>query len=73
MQMGPLELADRIGLDRVAWWRWNICFENLASKISSLTSYQKKLVRAKQFGVKTGAGFFTYDPETGKRLHRESE
>lgn len=67
MQVGPLELADRIGLDRVL-----VALEHLFHEFGEQkfrpSPLIKKLVRAKQFGVKTGAGFFTYDPETGKRI-----
>ena len=67
MQMGPLELADRIGLDRVLVAMEHL-FREFGEQKFRPSPLIKKLVRAKQFGVKTGAGFFTYDTETGKRL-----
>jgi 3-hydroxybutyryl-CoA dehydrogenase len=64
--MGPLELADLVGLDA----RLN----NLRSmhERSGLPAYQApdilgRLVAAGRFGRKTGSGFYTYD-EDGHRL-----
>ena len=67
METGPLELADRIGLDRIL-----VSMEHLFKETGDI-KYRpcpiiKKLVRAKHFGVKTGQGIFTYDAETGKKI-----
>ena len=67
METGPLELADRIGLDRIL-----VSMDHLFKETGDI-KYRpcpiiKKLVRAKHFGVKTGQGIFTYDAETGKKI-----
>lgn len=67
MQMGPLELADRIGLDRVLVAMEHL-FREFGEQKFRPCPLIKKLVRAKHFGAKTGAGFFSYDKETGKKL-----
>lgn len=59
---GPLEMADRFGLDAVlaALERMFREFGELKYRPSFLL---KKKVRAGQLGVKTGIGFFAYDPD----------
>lgn len=66
MQAGPLELADRIGLDRVLIFMEHLFRESGDLKFRPCPLI-KKLVRANLLGTKTGAGFFEYDPESGKR------
>lgn len=63
---GPLEMADRFGLDSVlaAMERMFREYGDLKYRPSFL---MKKMVRAGHLGVKTGKGFFTYD-EDGDRL-----
>lgn len=63
---GPLEMADRFGLDAVlaALERMFREFGELKYRPSFLL---KKKVRAGQLGVKTGVGFFNYDKD-GVRL-----
>ena len=63
---GPLEMADRFGLDAVlaALERMFREFGELKYRPSILL---KKMVRAGQLGVKTGVGFFRYD-EDGDRI-----
>jgi 3-hydroxybutyryl-CoA dehydrogenase len=65
-QHGPLEMADRFGLDAVlaALERMFREFGELKYRPSFLL---KKKVRAGQLGVKTGIGFFKYDKD-GERL-----
>ncbi|MDY0093571.1 MAG: 3-hydroxyacyl-CoA dehydrogenase NAD-binding domain-containing protein [Candidatus Vecturithrix sp.] len=67
MQWGPLELADRIGLDRVLVALDHL-FREFGEQKFRPCPLIKKLVRAKHFGVKTGIGFFHYDKDTGKKL-----
>ena len=67
MQMGPLEIADRMGLDRVLLSMEHLFRESGALKFRPCPLI-KKLVRAQHVGVKTGEGFFTYDSQTGKKL-----
>ena len=63
---GPLEMADRFGLDAVlaALERMFREFGELKYRPSFLL---KKMVRAGQLGVKTGEGFFRYDRD-GDRI-----
>jgi 3-hydroxybutyryl-CoA dehydrogenase len=67
MKTGPLELADRLGLDRVTTSMDNLFKETGDMKFRPCPLI-KKLVRAKKFGEKTGEGFFKYDMQTGKRI-----
>ena len=67
MQFGPLELADRMGLDTLLNLMTHLFRETGESKFRPCPLI-KKLVRAQQLGVKTGEGFFTYDQKTGKRI-----
>jgi 3-hydroxybutyryl-CoA dehydrogenase len=64
--MGPLALADMMGLDEVMSW-----MENLLSELSehkyNPCPLLRKMVRAGQLGVKTRRGFFRYDEE-GNRI-----
>jgi 3-hydroxybutyryl-CoA dehydrogenase len=66
MSIGPLELADRIGLDTLLNFMTHLFRETGDSKFRPCPLL-KKLVRGEHFGVKTGEGFFKYDLETGKR------
>lgn len=65
-QYGPLEMADRFGLDSVlaALERMFREFGDIKYRPSVLL---KKMVRAGHLGVKTGVGFFKYDKD-GDRL-----
>ena len=67
MEIGPLELADRTGLDRFLMSMEYLYKETGDAKFRPCPLI-KKLVRAKHLGVKTGKGIFTYDKETGKRI-----
>ncbi len=62
MRMGPFEVADQIGLDKVIRWMENIYgeFGDVRYKPSP---FLKKLVRAKHFGVLSGQGFYRYTTE----------
>lgn len=62
MARGPLEIADRIGLDTVL-----VMCERLWREYGDLkyrpAPILKKLVRAGHLGVETGVGFFQYDQD----------
>jgi 3-hydroxybutyryl-CoA dehydrogenase len=65
-QCGPLEMADRFGLDSVL-----ASMETMFREFGDI-KYRpnfliKKLVRAEHLGVKTGKGFFKYN-KGGTRL-----
>jgi 3-hydroxybutyryl-CoA dehydrogenase len=64
--MGPFELADKIGLDKVARWLENLYneFGDMKYKANPLL---KRLVRANRLGRVTGQGFYKYD-QNGKKI-----
>jgi 3-hydroxybutyryl-CoA dehydrogenase len=66
MSLGPFELADKVGLDKVLRWMDNIYseFGDIKYKASPIL---KKLVRANQFGRINGKGFYKYD-ENGRKI-----
>ncbi|ANA82080.1 3-hydroxybutyryl-CoA dehydrogenase [Paenibacillus vortex V453] len=61
-QHGPLEMADRFGLDSIL-----AALERMFREYGELkyrpSIVLKKMVRAGQLGVKTGEGFFKYDKD----------
>jgi 3-hydroxybutyryl-CoA dehydrogenase len=59
LQFGPLELADRIGLDKILRWMDNLYdeFGELKYKPSPLI---KRMVRANLVGRRVGEGFYKY-------------
>jgi len=65
-QYGPLEMADRFGLDWVL-----AALENMFREYGELkyrpSTILKKMVRAGQLGMKSGEGFFQYDKD-GDRI-----
>lgn len=64
--MGPLSLADLMGLDEVMAWMENLLAELSEHKYNPCPLL-RKMVRAGNLGVKTGQGFFKYDKE-GNRI-----
>jgi 3-hydroxybutyryl-CoA dehydrogenase len=60
LQLGPFELADRVGLDKVQKWMDNLYFEYGEQKFKP-SPILKRLVRANHLGRKTGKGFYKYD------------
>jgi 3-hydroxybutyryl-CoA dehydrogenase len=63
---GPLEIADRIGLDDVLLWMESL-FHELGDLKYRPCPLLRKMVRAGHLGIKTGRGFFQYD-ERGRRV-----
>jgi 3-hydroxybutyryl-CoA dehydrogenase len=59
---GPLEWADRTGLDRVLNWMQHLYQESGEPRFRPCPLL-KRLVRAGLLGAKTGRGFFEYDGE----------
>jgi 3-hydroxybutyryl-CoA dehydrogenase len=62
LPLGPFEMADKIGLDKILRWCENLYdeFGDLKYKSSPML---KKLVRAHQWGRRTGKGFYEYSNE----------
>lgn len=60
MQLGPFELADKIGLDKVVKWMDNLYQEYSLHKFKP-SPVIKRLVRANYLGRKVGKGFYRYD------------
>ena len=71
LPLGPFEMADKIGLDRVVRWMDNLYreFGDMKYKASPIL---KKLVRAKHLGRKSCEGFYKYD-EHGHKLKNQSK
>ncbi len=71
MRLGPFEVADKMGLDKIVRWMENIYseFGDVRYKPSPMI---KKLVRAKNTGVSVGKGFYQYD-EKGQRILKETQ
>ena len=67
MRLGPFEIADKVGLDKIVRWMENIYneFGDIRYKPSQ---YIKRLVRAKQMGIEKGKGFYKYDEKGNKIL-----
>ena len=67
LSLGPFELADKVGLDKVERWMDNLYgeFGDIKYKASPII---KRHVRAHQYGRSTGKGFYTYD-ETGRKIN----
>ncbi len=66
LSLGPFEMSDKVGLDKVLRWMDNLYqeFGDIKYKASPLI---KRLVRANQLGRKTRKGFYEYD-EDGKKI-----
>lgn len=63
--VGPLTMADMMGLDVVMSWMENL-LEELSEHKYNPCPLLRKLVRARHLGVKTGSGFFEYDKDGNK-------
>jgi len=62
LPIGPLALADRIGLDEVSRWMQYL-FEELGDLKYRPCPLLRKMIRAGHLGVKSGRGFFEYDDD----------
>jgi len=65
LSLGPFEMADKVGLDRVVRW-----LDNMYSEFGDLkykaTPLLKRLVRANHIGRKSSEGFYKYDSKGQK-------
>jgi 3-hydroxybutyryl-CoA dehydrogenase len=62
IQIGPLEMADTIGLDEILFWMqelWNALGEPRYRPCPIL----RQMVRDRKLGKKVGEGFFKYDKD----------
>ncbi len=66
MQIGPLEMADAMGLDEVLMWMETL-FHELGEPRYRPCPLLRRMVRERKLGKKVGDGFFKYDSE-GKRV-----
>ena len=64
--LGPFELADKNGLDKVIRWMDNL-YNEFGDKKYMASPIIKRLVRANQLGRITGKGFYKYD-ENGNKI-----
>jgi 3-hydroxybutyryl-CoA dehydrogenase len=62
MTLGPLALADRMGLDEVMRWMQHL-FDELGDLKYRPCPLLRKMVRAGRLGLKSGSGFFAYDEQ----------
>lgn len=60
LPVGPLQLADRMGLDEVMRWMQYL-FDELGDVKYRPCPLLRKMIRAGHLGVKAGRGFFHYD------------
>jgi len=62
MQLGPFEMADKIGLDNIMRWMENL-YDEFGFQKYKASPLIKKLVRANRLGRKNRKGFYEYDIE----------
>lgn len=65
LALGPFELADKIGIDRIVKWMENLYIEFGSQKYKP-SPLLKKMVRSNKLGRKTGKGFYDYDEKGNK-------
>jgi 3-hydroxybutyryl-CoA dehydrogenase len=66
-KMGPLEMADSMGLDEVLAWMETL-WKTLGEPRYRACPILRKLVRERKLGKKTGEGFYKYD-DSGNIIH----
>jgi len=70
LNVGPLEMADSMGLDEILTWL-DTLYHELGSPQYRASAILRRKVREGHLGKKTGEGFFKYD-ESGKKLENHS-
>ncbi len=71
-KMGPLEYADRVGLDKVMAWMEHL-FDEFGELKYRPCPLLRKMVRAGHLGRKAGRGFFVYEGHERVRVARAGE
>ncbi len=71
MPLGPFEMADKIGLERVVRWMDDL-YNEFGDRKYKPSPLIKKLVRAKHYGRKTCEGFYRYD-DLGYKLKDQNQ
>ncbi|MBB3935004.1 3-hydroxyacyl-CoA dehydrogenase NAD-binding domain-containing protein [Aureimonas phyllosphaerae] len=72
MPMGPVELADRVGLD-IAVEVAQTLAERLGMPLPEMPGWLHQMVREGRLGVKTGAGLYDYDAQgKPKKIHPDA-
>jgi len=66
LNVGPLEMADTMGLDEVLTWL-DTLYHELGAPQYRASAILRRKVREGNLGKKTGQGFFKYD-DSGKRV-----
>jgi len=66
MPLGPFEIADKAGLDKVVSWMDSL-YNEFGEKKYKPSPVLMQLVRANRYGLSTGEGFYKYDKE-GKKI-----
>lgn len=66
MPLGPFEMADKVGLDKLVRWMDNL-YKEFGDIKYKPSPFLKKLVRANRLGRKSLQGFYSYD-EQGNKL-----
>ncbi|HUI29792.1 MAG TPA: 3-hydroxyacyl-CoA dehydrogenase family protein [Candidatus Acidoferrales bacterium] len=69
LNVGPLEMADSMGLDEVLTWL-DTLFHELGGPQYRASPILRRKVREGHLGKKTGEGFFKYD-ESGKKIDNQ--
>lgn len=70
MRLGPFEVADKMGLEKIVRWMDNI-YDEFGDIRYKPNPYLRKKVRAKHMGVVSGEGFYKYD-ENGKKIEQDN-
>jgi 3-hydroxybutyryl-CoA dehydrogenase len=66
MQVGPLELADAMGLDEVLMWMETL-YHEMGEPRMRPCPFLRRMVRERKLGKKVNEGFFKYNQD-GKRI-----
>lgn len=70
LQLGPFEMADKIGLDKLLKWMENLYAEFGEQKYKP-SPVLKRMVRANLFGRRVGEGFYLYQGD--KRIPKHGQ